>query len=144
MTELMPDQVLLEKIKSGLPELEELLAESASHWGGEDHVYRFYHHSFKVYRLQTITARIVAALRDLGPDGALHSAFEEIVAEGTGRVFEMEVNRRWNEETRPIVEAFFHARFMLEMVCKYGRELDEAPSLLPSGWAAVLELYKMR
>lgn len=144
MTEQPADQILLERIKSRLPELEELLAESTSHWGGEDPVYRFYHHSFKVYALQAMTCRIVKALRDLGPDGPLHASFETIVAEGTGKVFDFEVNRRWTEETRPIVEAYFHARFMLEMVCKYGRELDEAPSLLPSGWAAVLELYNMR
>lgn len=39
---------------------------------------------------------------------------------------------------------FFHARFFLEMVCRYGRELDEPPAMLPSGWAAVLYLYRMR
>ena len=34
----------------------------------------------------------------------------------------MEMNQRWTEATRPIVEAFFHARYFLEMVCKYGAE----------------------
>jgi hypothetical protein len=46
--------------------------------------------------------------------------------------------------TRPIVEAFFHARYFLEMVCGYGRQLTEPPSPLPSGWAAVLYLYGLR
>jgi hypothetical protein len=31
-------------------------------WGYEDPIYRFYHHSFKVYALQEQTSRIVAAL----------------------------------------------------------------------------------
>lgn len=41
-------------------------------------------------------------------------------------------------------EAFFHARFFLKMAVKYGEELDEAPSTLPSGWAALLYLYNLR
>jgi hypothetical protein len=45
---------------------------------------------------------------------------------------------------RPIVEAFFHAKFMLTMAVKYGKKLKEAPNMLPSGWAALLYLYKMR
>ena len=46
--------------------------------------------------------------------------------------------------TRPILEAFFHARYFLEMVCKYGRKLKAPPQVLPSGWAAVLYLYQLR
>jgi hypothetical protein len=34
-----------------------------------------------------------------------------------------------------MVEAFFHARFMVEVAVKYGRELNQAPPILPSGWA---------
>ena len=45
----------------------------------------------------------------------------------------MEHNRRWLEETRPILEAFFHARTMLTLVVRYGTELEEAPRMLPSG-----------
>ena len=37
---------LLANIKAKLPELEELLQEMGSHWGYEDPIYRFYHHSF--------------------------------------------------------------------------------------------------
>jgi hypothetical protein len=33
---------------------------------------------------------------------------------------------------------------MLEMALKYGRELTEAPRMLPSGWATVLYLYRLR
>lgn len=52
--------------------------------------------------------------------------------------------RTWVVSTRPLVEAFFHARFMLEMVVQYGRTLDAPPQMLPSGWAAVLYLYGLR
>lgn len=33
---------------------------------------------------------------------------------------------------------------MLEMVCRYGRDLDGPPTVMPSGWAAVLYLYDLR
>lgn len=46
--------------------------------------------------------------------------------------------------TRPIVEAFLHAKYFLEMMIKYAREMDAAPIMLPTGWAAILELYNQR
>jgi hypothetical protein len=39
----------------------------------------------------------------------------------------------WLEVTG-LVEAFFHARYFLEMVCECGCELDQPPACLPSGW----------
>ena len=143
-TSRRPDDLLLRRIKSGQAALEELLGEVSSHWGYEDPVYRFYHQSFKVYHLQAETERIVAALRNLAEDRPLNAWFLEIVAAGTGKRFTHEVNRNWTAETRPLLEAFFHARYFQEMVCKYGRELEAAPDLLPSGWAAVLYLYGLR
>lgn len=139
-----PDDLLLARIKSRQAALEELLREVSSHWGYEDPVYRFYHQSFKVYHLQSGTERIVDALRDLGEGRPLNAWFLEIIAAGIGRRFTHEVNKNWTAETRPIVEAFFHARYFLEMICKYGRELETAPDLLPSGWASVLSLYGLR
>ena len=59
--------------------------------------------------------------------------FERIQAEGTGKTFTLEANRVWDATTRPLVEAFFHARFFLEMAIKYSEELNEPPSMLPSG-----------
>lgn len=135
---------LLAAIKAALPELDALLERASSHWGYEDVVYRLYHGSFKVYRVQHQTSEIVARLQALAPDRPTSGWFMQIVAAGTGVSFEREHNERWLEVTRPMVEAFFHARYFLEMVCKYGRELDEPPRLLPSGWASVLYLYGLR
>lgn len=56
---------LLQNIKKNMPELEKLLKEVNDHWGYEDHVYRFYHGSFKVYEVQVLTERIVNVLRRL-------------------------------------------------------------------------------
>jgi hypothetical protein len=124
--------------------LEQLLERVDAHWGYEDGVYRFYHQSFKVYDLQELTSEMVSALSALAPERALHEWFLQIVREGTGKRFEIAHNARWLEETRPIVEAFLHARYFLAMVVKYARELDAPPNVLPSGWASVLYLYGLR
>jgi len=140
------DNQLLAKIKAQLPELEKLLQHMSSHWSYEDPVFRFYHQSFKVYSLQNETKEIVNALRKLAPEEApLCQEFEEIYLAGaSGKRFEMEHNQNWTSHTRPFVEAFFHARYFLEMAVKYGRALEAAPAALPSGWAALLCLYKLR
>lgn len=135
---------LLEAIKASCPALEALREEVSSHWHTEDGFYRFYHQSFKVYALQGDTERIVAALRALLPERELNTWFTQIIGEGTGKTFAPEYNQRWLAETRPILEALFHAKTMLELAVKYGRELDAAPQMLPSGWAAVLYLYDLR
>jgi hypothetical protein len=135
---------LLAAIKTALPRLERMWQQANSHWGYEDPVYRFYHQSFKVYQLQPVIGEIVQALQELAPHLSLNPWFTQIVGEGTAGEFSMEVNRCWVEATRPILEAFFHARYFLEMVCKYGKELDEPTDSLPSGWAAVLYLYGLR
>lgn len=135
---------LLTILKARLPEFEELLAKYSDHWHYEDRIYRFFHHSFKVFVLQEFTAEIVEALRSLLPERELNRDFLAIVGQGTGRTFCLEDNARWLEATRPIVEAFFHARFFLEMAVRYGRQLESPPPSLPSGWAALLYLYNLR
>jgi hypothetical protein len=67
-----------------------------------------------------------------------------IVEEGTGKTFKPEDNQNWLAVTRPILEAFFHSRFFLEMAVKYAKELKDPPRALPSGWAALLYLYNLR
>ena len=134
---------LLCRIKAELPALEALAARCRSTWC-EDLVYRFYHQSFKVYRIQVLTAEVADKLRSLAPGRPLNSWFEEILKEGTGREFELADNENWLAPTRPMLEAFFHARYFLEMAAKYGRELESPPNVLPSGWAALLYLYNLR
>jgi hypothetical protein len=134
---------LLQNIKARLPELEILLRKQDSRrW--EDLFYRFYHQSFKVYALQENTAQLVAVLRSLLPDRPLNKWFEQIVREGTGKEWQLAHNYRWLQETRPILEAFFHARTMLDLAVRSGNELQEAQESLPSAWAAVLYLFNLR
>ena len=137
-------QQLFSNLKDALPKLEALLERSTDYWTYEDGIYRFYHQSLKVYRLQTATEEIVDALRALLPDQPLNDWFMQIIGEGTGHRFETEHNRLWLEHTRPILEAYWHARYMLEMAVRYGRELEHPPQRLPSGWAALLYLHGLR
>lgn len=142
--QLVEIERLLTTAKERLPQLKALLAEASSHWGYEDPIYRFYHQSFKVYHVQTQTQRIVAELRALAPNLKMNPWFEGIVAEGTGKQFDVSHNDDWLRHTRRMVEAFFHARHFLAMVCKYAEELDAPPQPMPSGWASVLYLYNLR
>lgn len=145
---------LLKNIKESLPELDKLLEQYSadtspdmsprSPWAYEDPIYRFYHYSFKVFGLQNATVKIVEALKSLLPGQELNKMFEVIIKEGTGKEFNAGMNSDWEKHTRPIIEAFFHARYFLEMCIKYGKKLDHPPCMLPSGWAAVLYLYNLR
>ena len=138
------DQELLDTIKSRLPDLERV--EELFGFEREDGIYRFYHQSFKVYGLQNCTLGAVGIFQSIAEatENRLCDWFEQIVADGTGKTFEPEHNQNWPEHTRPIVEAFFHARYFLEIMIKYGHEMESPPEMLPFGWAAILELYNQR
>jgi hypothetical protein len=138
------EERLLAALKAKRDDLMQLLNEVSSHWGYEDQIYRFYHQSFKVYGIQRSTLTIVAALRGLLPDVPLNAYFERILADGTGKEFTSDANKAWEATTRPLVEAFFHARFFLEIAAKYADEFEEPPQTLASGWAALLCLYNLR
>ena len=85
-----------------------------------------------MYSLQKQTKTIVDLLQKLSPESELNSWFLEIVEDGTGKEFRLEDNKQWTAVTRPILEAFFHARFFLEMGLRYG-SLESPPQILPSG-----------
>ena len=138
------ETILLKNIKRDLAALTRLSEKAENHWGSEDLIYRFYHQSFKVFAIQSLTTTIVDALRALLPDAALDQRFTTIISEGTGKQFSNEMNARWDAATRPLLEAFFHAHYFLRMSIKYGHELNEPPEMLPSGWAAVLCLFDLR
>lgn len=137
-------QELFKNLKKDLPDLTNLLDRINGEWYGEDGFYRFYHQSFKVYFLQSVTEEVVLTLSNLLPNQPFNSWFEEIILEGTGKCFEYEHNKRWLKETRPIIEAFSHAKYFLEMAVKYGKKLNNPPIVLPTGWAALLYLYNLR
>ena len=138
------ERVMLANMRQHLGELRELLDHVNAHWTYEDGVYRFYHFSFKVFRLQQHTTEIITALAALAPEGReFGGLFEDVVRAGTGRAFGPDTNTHWVEETAPVVQAFLHARYFLEMAVKYAN-LDDPPQPMPSGYAALLCLYDLR
>lgn len=139
--------VLLKNIKEKLSDLEKKLTEVNGHWSYEDGIYRYYHMSFKVYSLQGSTQVIVELLKSVSPHEDkenINKLFMEIFNEGTGKTWKLSDNQEWSKICRPIVEAYLHSKFLLEMAVKYGKELNEAPNCLPSGWAALLYFYNIR
>lgn len=149
------DDDLLANLKDKLPKLEDLLNTVYDEHNYDDGIYRLYHHSFKVFNLQGLTIEIVKELRSIRPEPTiqelkendwsdLNKDFLQIYYEGTRRTFSLDDNARWLHATRPIVEAFLHAKYFLEMAVKNGKDLEKAPDMLPSGWAAFLYLYNMR
>jgi len=140
------NQELLDNIKKNLPDLKKLLKKINSDDYYGDGVYRFYHESFKVYWVQSATEKMVGVLKKLAPAEVteFNDMFEQIFKEGTGKKFKSKDNARWMKVTRPMLEAFFHAKYFLEMAVKFGKELDKAPECLPSGWAGLLYLFNLR
>lgn len=140
--------VLLVNIKANLPELKQVLSDVIER--GEDYIYRFYHGSFKVYWIQGQTRKILDLLEKISPHEGeakkeFHQDFEQIIKDGcSGKQWEHAHNLRWFETTSPFLVAYFHAKYFLEMAVKYGEELSEAPNVMPSGWAALTELYQIR
>lgn len=133
--------VLLQRIKDDMPALQELL----DRFSGEDLPYRFYHQSFKVQRTQELLEDALAAFRKIaGADFTLNEWYLQIHSDGLVGLFQDHHNRDWLKYNRPRMEAYFHTKFFLEMMVKYGQELEEAPNLLPSGWAMVLYLFNVR
>ncbi len=137
------EHLLLQRLKERKPQLEQMLEQMSGHWTYEDHFYRYYHCSYKVYAVQDTTEKAVKLLRDLLPERKLNPTFERIIAEGTGKQFELEHNKEWDRHTRPMLEAFAHAKFMVEMAVRYA-DLPAAPGFMPCGWAALLYLFNLR
>ena len=72
-------------------------------------------------------SRWQASLGAVTPSGTYDAA---ATRRSTTISFTLDDNARWSAATRPILEAFFHARFFLEMAVRYAA-LDAPPTSLP-------------
>jgi hypothetical protein len=135
---------LLLRIKARLPDLVELARtlEEAE----EDGVYRFYHGSNKVFHLQDPVKEAFALVKEIGGEvDPPHFEFARIVEAGTAQGFQGgRTNANWNAETKPILEAFWHTKYFINMMVKYANELETVESPLDCGMAAVLYLFELR
>jgi hypothetical protein len=144
--------ILLRNIRNNMKNLEMHLERANNiHIGEENMVYRFYHESFKVYNVQDRTKSMYLMLEKLSPHGKnkiRDPHYLRIIKEGGfGREFKLEDNRNWDAVCRPMLEAFFHTKYFIEMAFKYGEEFKrkkKAPLVMPYGWASLLELYGIR
>ena len=133
------------ELRRQLHELEVLLDKVNDRWVYEDGMYRYYHHSYKVFHLQQYTLLMEQALQKLAPDKELNQEFNRIVQAGIGKEFTLDMNVDWATHADPVVLAFLHAKYFLEQAVKYGKAVsDEGYGLLPSGYAALLYLYNNR
>jgi hypothetical protein len=134
---------LLARIKAKLPELEHWLGEENFWMSEENAVYRFYHQSFK-----DATVAGLKLIEEIGGEtDPPYYWYTDIVKEGTDREFGEETNDNWMAETRPILEAFWHTKYFIEMLVKYGKALEPNDTILQGmdfGWAAVLYLFELR
>ena len=138
-----PDEKLLSHIKSNLKEIIELHKDFTSF--EEDFVYRFYHQSFKVFGSVNLIKEAKSLFDRISPEGwHLNDWYCQIIDEALNKKFNSRTNSIWLTETRPILEAFWHSKYFLDQMSRYGSDLDNAPQMLPSGWATVLYLYKIR
>ena len=135
---------LLINIKNNLSEVESLY--KIFRMVEEDYVYRFYHQSYKVFGAVNEVESAVHLFEKIAPEGlSLNQWFRGIADDALTKTFDWkETNPKWLVETRPILEAFWHSKYFLEQMRRYGVELDKSPALLPEGWAAVLYLYNLR
>lgn len=100
---------------------------------------------YKIYQIQDYTIEIIQELKKLSPNNiVLNDDFQKIINSGTNKKFNIRRNDNWLKHTQPMLDAFYHAKYFLEMIIKYGNTLNKSPECLPSGWALVLCLYNMR
>ena len=148
MTERL-DGRLLRNIQTRLKEFETVLAEVEDHWSEPDLVYRYYHHSYKVYGIQALTEKMVALLVSVDPKpkdsrgGRFDRKFQEIIDAGTGHTFHVNHNPEWSKRGRPMLEAFWHAKYALVHAVDAAK-MGQAPNMLPSGWAGLLSIIGIR
>ena len=117
---------LLSSIKAHLDELRQLQSSADERFGAEDLIYRYYHGSFKVFGIQTITLSIVTLLSRLAPGRELNAAFHTIVEAGTH--VEKVAGVKVGLEKRP-------GFFIPARIDGIG---EHVPSPLPGAWASVL------
>ena len=72
-----------------------LWEELNGHWGYEDGFYRFYHGSFKVYRVQAMTDKAVNFLRELLPERELNESFMVMTADSESLRTLCKFSERW-------------------------------------------------
>jgi hypothetical protein len=131
------------RIKSRLPELEVLARDLEE--SEEDGVYRFYHGSNKVFFLQDPVKEAFTLIKEIG--GESDPPNYECARNRRGRnrhQFSETTSENWEAETKPILDAFRHTKYFINMMVKYAKELERDEMPLEPGMAALLYLFELR
>ncbi len=116
----------------------------------EDRIYRFYHYSFKVFYLQDSIDDIVAFLEKINPrpidyEPRLNKWFLDIIEDAKKEGgFKMSYNDNFPSHARPIVEAYFHCKYFVDMLESVATKDESPDGMISSSFAAILELYNLR
>ncbi len=74
-----------------------------------------------------------------------HSMFNEIILDAQSQgSFQLKYNDDFGEHAKPIVEAYCHCKYFMDMFLESLKMENEPESFITSGWAAILELYQLR
>lgn len=142
--QLEKEKELIQSILEHKDEVYKLLEKAYHRFGGkEDMVYRFYHHSFKVYAVQNWTSEAYLLFRKFSSE-EMNDTFIRILREGTSKPFSMEHNGNWYEEAKPLLDSYLHMIHLMELVVKYGIEGTDKDRSGDPGWFTVLYLYRLR
>lgn len=145
------DLETLRRIRERLPRLLEL--RGAARRREVDGFYRFYHQSVKVACLRSVTESIALELQSLSRGRPLHPWFAEVInagstPSGARGIVGWPPADEWPTRIGPMLTAFFHAKMMVELACKYAQELEERAieerRAMPSGWATLGYLFGHR
>jgi hypothetical protein len=111
------------RIKSRLPELEETARDLEE--AEEDGVYRLYHGSNKVFFLQSPVRAAFSLIKEIGGENdPPNFEYAQILEAGTAHQFSETTNANWESETTPVLEAFWHTKYFIQMMVKYAKELE--------------------
>jgi hypothetical protein len=134
---------LFHRIKARLPELEDIAATLGE--VEEDGVYRLYHGSYKVFDLQDPVEAAFKLTKEIGGEtDPPNFEFSRIVEAGTKHRFSVTTNENWEAETKPILEAFWHTKYFINMMVKYAKDFEKVEMPMQPGMAAVLYLFELR
>jgi hypothetical protein len=134
---------LLANIKSKIEIVDSLAASFTK--SEPEFIYRFYHQSHKVFGYKETIRYSMQFFESVAPQSRpLNDWFRNIVDAGLSKEFNDSTNANWIDETRPLLEAFWHTKYFVNQMNSAAKSLDTAPDILPYDWAAVLYLYDLR
>jgi hypothetical protein len=101
--------------------------------------------SYKVFDLQDPVESAFKLINEIGDESdPPYSEYVQIVEAGTTNKFSATTNENWEAETKPILEAFWHTKYFINMMVKYAEDFEKVEMPTRPGMAEVLYLFELR